>query len=131
MQQEQQHGEQRQKSAAKHAVRQQPNEKAADQKEEMVQQMARQVNRARVFKPQNALDRRHRHGERDAVIAVVSPQQMRIRRIFAPKNVIESAAPDSLMRPLIYRHPIIVKDGDADDEEYRERDRRGVARQKV
>ena len=71
MQQEDEHGEQRQEAAAEHAVGQQPAEKAARQKEGVGKRVSSEIDRAGIFLAQDALDNRQRDLEGDAVVYLV------------------------------------------------------------
>ena len=55
MQQENQHGEQRDEPAAEQPIGEQPREESAREKEQVGDQVAGKVNVGGVFKPQNAL----------------------------------------------------------------------------
>ena len=84
MQQKNQHGEQRQKPAAEHAIRQQPSEKAAGQKEEMRQQVSGKIDGSAVLQPQNALG----GGEKDLERHAVMSMEVVVKRAFVPQDVV-------------------------------------------
>ena len=84
VQQEREHGDERQRSAAEHAERERPREQAADEVEGVGQQMARQIYFPRALQPQEAFDDRQRKLERHAVIAVVVGE----KRVGVSQNVV-------------------------------------------
>ena len=86
MQQENQHGEQRDEAAAEQAIRQQPAEPAGGEKERVGEQVAAQVYGAGVFRIKKALDNCEGDLEGDAVISVGVILAM--QRVFIPQNVV-------------------------------------------
>ena len=126
MEQENQRGKQRQRAAVEHAPRQQPDESAADEKEEMRQQTARKQNVARVFQPKRALEEYEGNFERRPV----EPLVVESRLAFASGVEGESRFADVSLSPLVRTNPVIVEDGKPDRREQTQRQKRSASRQK-
>ena len=97
----------------------------------MNQQVAERPDVAALFQPEDSLNQNNRSLERNPVESVLSIRE----RGQETSEVVACNVPQARLNSLpldglVSRHPVVVKDGEADNEEERERKQRAPMRRK-